>query len=78
MAFDSGSTRPDRRNPAVRVLGQEPRLTGLAGDDVELDPPERDAELAEQQAHLVAIARAEVVIERQHPSLPSAAARLTA
>src|SRR5262245_5702413 len=54
------------RDAAVRVLRQELGGARRALHEVELDPLERDPELAEQQPDLVAVAGLQEIVEPQH------------
>ena len=55
-------------DPAFRVLREEFRGPRLALQDVHLDPLERDPEVGEEEAHLVAVAGREVVVEAHRGS----------
>ena len=55
-----------RRYLADRIDGAEVRTRGVAGELADLDAPVWDAEVRQQQAHLVDVAGAEEAVERQH------------
>src|SRR6185295_12744224 len=56
----------EHRDTAVRILVEELRGASLTVQDVLLDQSEGDAELGEEQADLVAVARREIVVETEH------------
>src|SRR5712671_7418053 len=56
-------------NTTVGVLGQELGRARLALQDVALDKLVTQAELRQQQADLVAVARSHEVVKRQHRTL---------
>src|ERR1700687_5152997 len=54
------------RNAGGGVLLQELRRACFAFENIQLNPLEWDGELRQQQAHLVAVARGQIVVQTQH------------
>src|SRR5476649_147541 len=67
-----------RGNAAVGVLLEELGRARLALHDVALDPLVGQAELRQQQAHLVAVARAREIVKRHHRNHSAATATAAA
>src|SRR5215470_7138465 len=63
------------RDAAVGILGQELGRARLALQDVALDQRVADAELRQQQANLVAVARPVEIVKRHHRCYSAAIAR---